>query len=74
MNANNFERALRRLCGRRPFKTFAVEMTTGELLRVEHPEAMIVRQGMVYFFETDGERRYFDSGSVNQLFSTARQP
>src|SRR5580765_2203214 len=68
MRSDTFERALRRLCRRKPFKPFAVEMMTGELLRVVHPEAMVVRQRMVYFFEPDDERRFFDASSVSQLF------
>ena len=74
MQDDTFEKSLRRLCRRRPFKAFAVEMNTGEMLRVQHPEAMVVRQRIVYFFEPDRERRFFDASSVSQLFSSARSP
>ena len=72
MNTDSFAWALRKLCRRRPFKTFAVELVTGELLRVVHPEAMAIRRNLIYFVEPDEERRYLDATSVCQLFASAR--
>jgi hypothetical protein len=70
MTAEGFERALRTFARRRPFRTFCMELHSGAVIRVAHPEAASVRGNVVVFIETDASHRLFDSTSVCQLFES----
>ncbi len=68
MTFNNFVRILRAFCTRRPFSPFLVEMNSGTLLRVPHPEALILRGEVATFTAPDSTQRLFDCTSVCQLY------
>ena len=40
MNSDQFAAALKAFCGRRPFRGFLVEFTSGAQVPVSHPEAI----------------------------------
>lgn len=67
MLAENFERTLRALVRRTPFRPFSVELVSGTRLEVDHPEALVFRGGVAVFVSADGEPTLFDHESVSQL-------
>ena len=68
MLLENFERILRGFTQRTPFRPFTVELINGRRFAVEHPEALIIRNGMaVYIAPTDGALTIFDHEGVNQF-------
>ena len=61
MLLENFERILRGFTQRTPFRPFTVELINGRQFAVEHPEALIIRNGMaVYIAPADGALSIFD--------------
>lgn len=67
MRRDTFERALRRLNQTAPFEPFTVELVTGVRLISRHPEAIVVRDDLATFGETDGNAQYFDASCVARL-------
>ena len=67
MDSSNFQRALRAFQRQSPFRPFTVALVNGDRFRVEHPEALIVREGVAVFFAADGEIRLFDHEGVSQF-------
>ena len=67
MTPANFRIALHAFTGRRPFQRFLVELMTGERLRVDHPEALVLRGEVVMHVGKGVAYRLFDSQSVCQL-------
>ena len=73
MLAENFERALRGFTQRVPFRTFTVELINGRQFTVEHPEALVFRNGLAVYIAADGALTIFDHEGVNQ-FTGAPDP
>jgi hypothetical protein len=67
MDSSNFQRALRAFQRQSPFRPFTVALVNGDRFQVEHPEALIVREGVAVFFAADGEIRLFDHEGVSQF-------
>jgi hypothetical protein len=66
MTASNFTRSLQAFARRRPFKTFEVELLSGDRFLVEHPEALAYGGTVAVYVNPGGEIRLFDSESVSQ--------
>ncbi len=67
MERENFDRTLRLFQKRAPFKTFAVELVSGEAIEIDHPEALVLRGGVAVFIEVDGTPHLFDHESVSRF-------
>ena len=67
MESPAFDIALRSFVNRRPFKPFEVEFVSGDRLRVDHPEALITRNGVAFHFAQDGNPTLFDHDSVSRV-------
>ena len=67
MVADSFARSLKAFAKRRPFKPFIVELTSGEKLLVEHPEALVFRDSIAVHFSPKHEISIFDHEGVAQL-------
>jgi hypothetical protein len=67
MVADSFARVLRAFSRRRPFKPFIVELTSGDKLLVEHPEALVFRDKVAVHFSPKHEITIFDHEGVSQL-------
>jgi hypothetical protein len=63
----NFRRSLLSFTRRRPFQPFVAELVSGDRIRVQHPEALVLRGNVVMFIATNKTVRLFDSESVCQL-------
>jgi hypothetical protein len=62
--AENFMVLLERLRQRQPFRVFSVELHGGERFEVDHPGAVIARDGMAIFLALGGVPHWFDHDSV----------
>ena len=71
MTRADFEIALRAFCRRRPFKTFVVELTSGDRFWVSHPEALAWRANLLYYRSPQDDHRLIDCGSVCQLLDAS---
>jgi hypothetical protein len=67
MTAENFENTLQGLRRIQPFKVFTVELQGGQRFEVDHPGAMVIRDGVAVFLAPGGIPIWFDHDSVNQI-------
>jgi hypothetical protein len=67
MEAGHFERSLRAFQSRTPFRTFTVVLANGDRVQVDHPEALVLRDGTAVFIAPGGVPTLFDHESVSQL-------
>jgi len=65
-----FETAIRAFLRRRPFRPCAIELLSGTVLHVTHPEAIRVRDGIAHHvIAEDPERNFvFDHASVSMVY------
>jgi hypothetical protein len=67
VTADNFDRFLLALSQRQPFQVFTVELHGGRRFEVDHPRAMVVRDGVAVFLARGGVPIWFDHESVSQI-------
>jgi hypothetical protein len=67
MTADNFTSALEGLRQLQPFRMFTVELHGGRRFEVDHPGALVVRDGVAVFLAPGGVPIWFDHESVNQI-------
>jgi hypothetical protein len=67
MTAENFDGALRSFQRRTPFKPFTVERVSGDRFQVDHPEALLFREGVAVFVAKGAVPVIFDHESVSQV-------
>jgi hypothetical protein len=72
MTADHFEHSLQELRDRQPFRVFTVELLGGRPFEVDHPGAMVVRDGVAVFLAPGGIPFWFDHESVNQIIGAPR--
>ena len=73
MTSENFDRALRALQHRKPFAPFMVELVSGDRFQVDHPEALVFRDGIAVFVARGGVPVIFDHEGVCQIFGEPMQ-
>lgn len=69
MNAEHFERSLRAVQQRQPFHPFTVELVSGDRFQVDHPKALVLRDGVAAFIAAGGVPHLFDHESVSQIIA-----
>lgn len=67
MTSENFDHVLQSLRQRQPFQMFTVELSGGHRFEVDHPMALVVRDGVAVFIALGGVPIWFDHESVNQI-------
>ena len=67
MTADNFDHVFTELRNYQPFHIFTVELNGGRRFEVDHPEALIIREGVAVFLAPGGIPIFFDHESVNQV-------
>jgi hypothetical protein len=67
MTADNFNHILQELRQRTPFQVFTVELAGGRRFEVDHPRALVVRDGVAVFIAPGGFPVWFDHESVGQI-------
>lgn len=70
MTADNFDLVLRGLQHRKPFQVFTVELNGGDRFEVDHPGALVIRDGVAVFLAPGGMPIWFDRDSVNRFEGT----
>lgn len=69
MTTEHFERTLRAFRRRSPFRAFTVELVSGDRFQVDHPEALVLRDGVAVFIGKGGYPVLFDHEGVSQVFA-----
>ena len=67
MTADNFDSVLEALRELNPFRVFTVELNGGKRFEVDHPGALVVRDGVAVFLAPGGRPVWFDHDSVNHI-------
>jgi hypothetical protein len=67
MDTGQFERSLRAFQRRAPFRSFTVALVNGGRFQIDHPEALVLRDGLAVFIAAGGVPTLFDHTSVSQL-------
>lgn len=70
MTAENFDRVLEGLRQLQPFRVFTVELRGDRRFEVDHPGALVVRDGVAVFIAPGGVPIWFDHESVNQIIGS----
>ncbi len=73
MLADNFDRSLRAFARRTPFRPFTVELVSGALIQVDHPEALVIRGGIAVFVDSTGVPTILDHEGVSRLNGASDQ-
>ena len=67
MTSEHFDLTLRAFQKRAPFKAFTVELVSGQRFQVDHPEALVLRDGAAVFVAKGGVPVLFDHEGVSQV-------
>ena len=67
MEAENFDRTLTAFKRRSPFRPFTVAMVNGDRFEVDHPDALVVRDGVAVYIGSGGVPVLFDHEGVRQF-------
>jgi hypothetical protein len=67
MDRDTFDTTIRTFRQRSPFRPFTVAMVNGDRVGVDHPEALVIRDGVVLFVGPGGVPHFFDHEGVNQV-------
>jgi hypothetical protein len=67
MDRETFDATIRTFKDRRPFRPFTVSLVNGERLEIDHPEALVVRDGVALFAGPGGVPSVFDYEGVAQV-------
>lgn len=71
MTAEHFDGLLEALVQRQPFQVFTVELRGGKRFEVDHPRAIVVRDGVAVFMAPGGIPVWFDHDSFNRVDGAA---
>jgi len=64
MKQRTFATTLRAYQIRKPFKPFLVELASGTIIDVRHPEGLISQNGAAVYMDGDGSITIFDAEGV----------
>jgi hypothetical protein len=67
MTKRIFETTLRSYQIRKPFRPFSIELTSGSMLTIKHPESVVTNGGAAVYIEPDGAITIFDAQGVAQF-------
>jgi hypothetical protein len=67
MEQNNFDEVLLAFRRRSPFHPFTVSLINGERFEVDHPDALVVRDGVAIYVAPGGIPHIFDHQGVNEF-------
>jgi len=70
MTPEHFQTAIQGFQRRVPFRQYFVELVSGDRIRIDHPEALVIRGGVGVFLTPEGAPVIFDHEGVSQLIAT----
>ena len=53
-----------------PFRPYVVELVSGDRVRVDHPEALVVRGGAAVYLSAEGAPSIFHHEGVSRVIAT----
>lgn len=74
MDSDTFDNTIRTFKHRTPFRPFTVSLVNGERVEVDHPDALVVRDGVALFVGPGGVPAVFDHEGVTQVIGDLVQP
>jgi hypothetical protein len=69
MTTEHFQTTIRAFQRRTPFKPYVVELVSGDCVRVDHPEALVIRAGVGVFVSSTGAPAIFNHEGVSQILA-----
>ena len=69
MTGEHFQTVIRGFQRRTPLKPYVVELVSGDRVRVDHPEALVIRGGIGVFVGPAGGPTICDHEGVSQVFA-----
>lgn len=69
MTTEHFQTTVRAFQKRSPFQPYFVELVSGDRVRIDHPEALVIRGGVAVFLSPDGAPTIFDHEGVSQIIA-----
>lgn len=73
MTAEHFQTTIRAFQRRAPFKPYGVELVSGDRVRIDHPEALVIRGGVGVSVSAAGAPTIFDHEGVSQIFADSAE-
>jgi hypothetical protein len=73
MTTDNFDRTLQAFQQRSPFQAFTVELVSGYRFQIDHPEALVLRDGVAVFVAKGGFPVLFDHEGMSQVSGESMQ-
>jgi hypothetical protein len=67
MQTDNFDRTLTAFQRRLPFRPFTVALVNGDRVEVDHPNALVVRDGVAIYIAPGGFPIIFEHEGVSQV-------
>ncbi len=67
LEAENFDRILQTFKERKPYRPFTVALVNGDRFEVDHPDAIVVRDGVAAYIGVGGVPVLFDHEGVGQV-------
>ena len=67
MEADNFDQTLTAFRRRVPFRPFTVALVNGDRFEVDHPDALVIRDGVGLYVGPGGVPVVFDHQGVSQV-------
>ena len=74
MDRDTFDSTILTFKHRKPFRPFTVSLVNGERLEVDHPDALVVRDGVGLFVAPGGIPAVFDHEGVTQVIGDLASP
>jgi hypothetical protein len=67
MQADQFDNTLTALRSLTPFRPFTVALVNGDRFEVDHPGALVIRDGVAIYLQPGGVPVIFDHEGVNEV-------
>ena len=67
MEMENFDHILKTFKERKPYRPFTVALVNGDRFEVDHPDALVVRDGVAVYIGAGGIPVLFDHEGVGQF-------
>jgi hypothetical protein len=74
MDRHTFDNTIRAFKHQRPFRPFTISLVNGERVEVDHPDAILVRDGVGLFAGPGGIPSVFDYEGVAQIIGDLVSP
>ena len=69
MTTEHFQTTIRGFQRRTPFRPYIVALVNGDRVKVDHPEALVIRGGVGVYVSASGAPTIFDHEGVSQVLA-----